>query len=637
MKQKLVIKFLILFLFKQGVAFGLNLPRIFADNMVLQRNVPCKVWGWANPLEKVILNIDGESTYTYADINGNWNACLPPHKAGGPYTLEVKSDTIILFKNVMFGEIWIASGQSNMEFRMMDINDGRYDSIMANGNFPNIRYFHVKNKLSSVPHINFTEGQWVVCTNESIKKFSAVAWFFIKNLYNELNVPVAIIDVTWGATPAEAWTSQEMLVTLPFYRNEALKLNTLTEKEWERKFEEADKLESLKCNIVKSEEGFMNGYADIGFDDSAWETIQLPKTNLSDVVWVRKVFDVHVKKNWVSEKKQYTLNIGQAYIFHDVYFNGTKLSYEDVRNIKILASDVKNGENILAIRATSPWSNLVHIGLKDAMYLATPDNEKINLEGGWKYNNHIEPPIPDVVHFNQKPAYIFNAMINPLIGYSIKGAIWYQGESNVDHYSEYFPLFTTMIQDWRTRWEQGNFPFLFVQLANYLYINEAPTESKWAEIREAQRNSLVLPNTGMAVTIDIGETRNIHPFNKKDVGQRLSLQALKLAYGYEGIVYSGPLPISWEITGNRVKIKFEHIADSLKTKDGRVVKGFALAGDDNKYHWAEAQIEGNTVIVFSENVSVPVKIRYAWADNPECNLINSKMLPASPFQIELNN
>ena len=636
MKQKSVINFLILFFFTQGIAFGLSLPRIFGDNMVLQRNMPDKIWGWTNPLEKVTLKIDGESTYTYADLNGNWKAWLPPHKAGGPYTLEVRSDTIISFKNVMFGEVWIASGQSNMEFRLVDISDGRYDEITANSDFPDIRYFHVERDLSSVPCKDLREGEWVVCSGKSIKEFSAVAWFFIKKIYDKMHVPAAIIETTWGATPAEAWTSQEMLVTLPFYKYEALKLNTLSEKEWKWKFAESDSLDSLKWDIVGSQEGLKKGYADIGFDDSDWETIQLPKEDMSDVVWVRKIVEIPAKKIWKKEQKEYTLNIGQAYIFQDIYFNGKKLEYTDVRNVKIPASEVKNGRNILVIRATSPWSNLVHIGLKDAMYLITPGNEKINIEGDWKFNNRIEPLIPEVTYFEEKPAYIFNAMINPLIGYSINGVIWYQGEENREECKEYYPLFTTMIQDWRVRWGQGNFPFLFVQLANYLFTKEEPTESNWAEIREAQRKALSLPNTGMAVAIDIGEARNIHPFNKKDVGERLSIAALKLVYGYDNIICSGPQPVSWKTDGSKVRIVFDNTAAGLVTKDNEPVKGFAVSGNGKKFYWAEARIYGNSVVVSSEKVLTPIIVRYAWADNPECNMFNTEMLPATPFQIELN-
>ena len=329
---------------------------------------------------------------------------------------------------------------------------------------------------------------------------------------------------------------------------------------------------------------------------------------MTDVVWVRKFFETSVKKNWVKQRKEYTLNIGKAYIFQNIALNGKKLEYTDVRNIKIPASELNTGKNILTVRATSPWSNLVHIGIKDAMYLLSPDHEKINLEGDWKFSNTLEPPIPDVTYFHQKPAYIFNAMIHPLAGYSMKGAIWYQGESNADNSGEYYSLFTTMIQDWRTRWKQGDFPFLFVQLANYLYTKDEPVESKWAEVREAQRKTLALPNTAMAVAIDIGEARNIHPFNKKAVGERLSLGALKLAYGYNDILYSGPQPVSWRTEGDKIEISFEYTGAGLKTKEGAAVKGFALAGSDKKFYWAEAQIKGDRVIVSCENVPEPVVV-----------------------------
>ncbi|MBN1822348.1 MAG: sialate O-acetylesterase, partial [Prolixibacteraceae bacterium] len=259
----------------------------------------------------------------------------------------------------------------------------------------------------------------------------------------------------------------------------------------------------------------------------------------------------------------------------------------------------------------------------------------INLIGEWKFNNTLEHPIPDVTYFHQEPAFIYNGMIHPIEGYSMQGAIWYQGESNREYPSDYKELFSTMIQDWRIRWQQGNFPFLFVQLANYLYQKDEPGESDWAEIREAQRKTLDLPNTGIAVTIDIGEARNIHPSNKKDVGERLSRIAFKMAYGYKNIIESGPLPLSWEKEGNKVKIVFNHIANGLQAKNDSILKGFAIAGENKQFYWAEAQIQGNSVILKCPVVNKPKYIRYGWADNPECNLYNSEMLPASPFQIEL--
>jgi sialate O-acetylesterase len=634
MKRVLLYIFLLIFFYSEGQAQSLGLPRIFGDHMVLQRNVSCKVWGWAKPNERVTLTIDGENTYTYSDSSGKWTAYLPPHKAGGPFTLKVTADTSVQFDDVMYGEVWIASGQSNMEFRMMDITDGRYDEIIQTANFPDIRYFKVPRGLSSVPKNDLKDGEWFLCSSDSIKRFSAVGWFFIKKIYDELNVPVAIIESSWGATPAEAWTSQDMLETLTGYRNKALKLDSLSEMEWEQKYAEADSLENLKWQIVGSKEGFEKGYASLNYDDSGWETVELPKYNMTDVVWVRKIFDAEIQKKWEREKKEFKLNIGQAYIFQDVYLNEKKLEYKDIRDIHVSAKDLKNGKNILTIRATSPWSNLVHIGLEDGLFLENPEGVKINLKGKWKYNNTLEHPIPKATYFHEEPAFIFNAMINPILGYSMQGVIWYQGESNREYPSDYQELFSTMIQDWRVRWQQGNFPFLFVQLANYLYQKNEPGESNWAEIREAQRKTLILPKTGMAVTIDIGEARNIHPFNKKDVGERLSRAALKMAYGYKNMIESGPLPLRWNIEGDKIKIEFEHVAHGLHTENGLPLKNFAVAGNNQKFCWTEAYIQGNSVVISCPDVPAPKVVRYGWADNPDCNLYNSEMLPASPFQIK---
>ncbi|MBN2173143.1 MAG: carboxypeptidase regulatory-like domain-containing protein, partial [Bacteroidales bacterium] len=344
MKRILLFILLFTFLYTEGQSATLKLPRIFGDHMVLQRDFSCKIWGWAIPNEKVSLSIDGENTYTYSDSSGKWLAYLPPHKAGGPYTLKVSADTTIQYNDVMFGEVWIASGQSNMEFRMMDISDGRYDKIIETAEFPKIRYFKVPRGLSSVPKDDIESGEWYLCSSDSIKKFSAVGWFFIKKIYDELNVPVAIIESSWGATPAEAWTSQDMLETLPGYRNKALKLDSLSEQEWEGKIAEADSLENLKWEIVGLQEGLKKGYASLEYDDSDWETILLPKNNMTDVVWVRKIFEVEVSEKWIKDEKEFKLNIGQAYIFQDIYLNEKKLKYNDIRDIHVSAKDLKNGK-----------------------------------------------------------------------------------------------------------------------------------------------------------------------------------------------------------------------------------------------------------------------------------------------------
>jgi len=480
-----------------------KLPSVISNHMVLQRGIALPIWGKAEPGEKVTVSIEGQSAKATADAEGMWQVKLDPMKAGGPFEMTIAGTETITIKDILVGEVWICSGQSNMQMTVKYVKD--YKKEIPAANYPRIRLFSAERRISSKPMFN-VPGAWSACSPETVPPFSAVGYFFGRDLHKTLDVPVGLIHSSWGGTPAEAWTS------LP-------------------KLEADPKLKPIV-------DGWNKLLADYAKHFNYWRETRL-------VEWYAK-----------AEKAE---SLGRAI----------------------------------------PEMPVV----KD-----------------WRQNPH-------------RPSGLFNAMISPFIPYGIKGAIWYQGESNAGRAYQYRTLFKAMIQDWREHWGQGDFPFFFVQLANYRARNPEPGEDAWAELREAQTMALALPNTGMALAIDIGEANDIHPKNKQDVGLRLALAARAIAYG-EDIVYSGPMYDAMKVDGDKVRLSFNHIGGGLVAKGGEPLKGFAIAGADRKFVWADASIDGDTIVVSSEKIAQPVAVRYAWAINPDCNLYNKEGLPASPFRTD---
>lgn len=457
-----------------------TLPNIFGNNMVLQRESKVYIWGVSDPFEEIEVKgswCDQAKAAAKADSNGIWQVKIKTSSAGGPYTLKVKANNTIQYDNIMLGDVWICSGQSNMEmpvegfsFENQPIKNSSQE--IRNANHPQIRLFTVANFASSEP-VKDCNGHWDVCIPSTAKNFSAVGYFFGRDLFDELKIPIGLIDCTWSATPIEAW---------------------------------------MQSTVFQND------------------------SNLTDII----------RKN--------------------------------------------------------------------------------------EQNSDDDLSIPS----QRKPYRLYNGMVNPIIPYCIKGVIWYQGESNIGQADNYRKLFKALIIDWRNAWELGNFPFIFVQLTNYGKVTEEPTESDWAELRDAQISALALPNTGMAVTIDIGEANNIHPQNKQDVAKRLALWALANCYDKK-FVFSGPVFNSMEISQKKIILSFDYAENGLKIKDGNILNGFAISGDGKVFYWANAIIENNKVIVSSEKIDYPVAVRYGWADNPQCSLCNMSGLPAAPFRIDPKN
>ncbi len=473
MQTKARVTFLFLLLFSLTLMKAeVKLPNIFSNNMVIQRDQPIKIWGWADKNETVVVSFNNQVKKTKADKKGYWSTELLPVAYGGPYTLQVKGKkNTVTFDNILVGEVWLASGQSNMEW-IVNHTMNAADEI-KNANYPQIRSFNVAKNISMQP-LDELGGSWEVCSPETVGSFSAVAYFFARNLTQQLNIPIGIINSSWGGTGIETWTSPE---------------------------------------------------------------------------------------------------------------------------------------------GVNQWPD----NLKNQELIPKADNQDIS-------KGQLNP--------NSYYSLLYNGMIHPVAKFRIKGAIWYQGEHNAVQAYNYRSLFPSMIQDWRSQWGY-EFPFYWVQLANFMEKNGTPTDSDWAELREAQTMTLSVPQTGQAVITDIGDAVDIHPRNKQDVGLRLALIALNKDYGKSSVVYSGPTYKSMKIEGNKIIIEFNHADNGLlvKNKYG-YVEGFTIAGSDRKFYWAKASIQENEIVVYSEQVPNPVAVRYSWENNPDVNLYNMQGLPAVSFRTD---
>jgi len=615
----------------QDLFSAVKVARIFSNNMVLQRDINASVWGTANPGEKIVAEINGLVSSTVTSADGKWILRLPVFTAGGPYKLTIKGDNEVKFNDVMFGDVWIASGQSNMEWRLENSNNGGEE--VKNANHPDIRLFYVPKRVGKTPKEDLEGGQWDKCTPEIASSFSAVAYFFGRELNKELNVPIGLINCNWGGTQIEAWVSTEMLKALPEHKGRVIDLENGPN--WEEDLAANDQRSKEKTEIINNSfEGLELGVHKINYNSNDWPVVIAPnwEEKLDGIVWMRKV--IEVPKEYKGQELRFDL--GRISYHATVYFNEVELGSTTspyFTEYTVPAKVVKSGKNVITVRLLHYWGTPNFEGPEDRMKLYSPSGAVLeSLAGPWKYKTGLEPEFPEIIGYQNYPASLYNGMLYPIIPFGIKGAIWYQGESNAGRAYQYRALFQSMIEDWRVRWGMDYFPFLFVQLANYMDIPEEPKEDNWAELREAQTMALRLPNTGMAVTIDIGEMFDIHPRNKQDVGHRLALAARKFAYG-ENIAYSGPLYKSMEINGNDIEISFDHVGKGLQMK-GEKLTGFQIAGKDKKFYWAKAQIVGGEVFVSSDKVKVPVAVRYGWAINPECNLYNKNGLPASPFRTD---
>ena len=624
----------------QTVKAEVKLPAFISDGFVLQRNAKVNIWGWASTNEAVKVEFLGKTQQTTTSSDGKWMVTFTNLKPGGPYKMTISGTNIITLNNVLVGDVWLCSGQSNMELPMRRVKP-LYEDEIESANNPNIHYLKIPQRYNfKSPQDDVESVIWQEVNQNTISEFSAVAYFFAKDLYETYKVPIGIINSSLGGSPAEAWMSADALKAFPHYFEEA---NMFKSDSLIKQIQENDNQNWRNWHYTLHKKDLGNKetpWYSKDLDVSSWDKMQVPGywdtekiAGKNGVVWFRK--DIDIPKSMLNQTLK--LNLGRVVDSDSVYVNGTFVGttgYKYPPRWYTIPKDVLvEGKNNITVRVINESGN-------GGFYLDKPyeiksEDMTIDLKGTWKYKLGAEmPPKEGQTFIRWKPSGLYNAMIAPLLNFKIKGVIWYQGESNVKDPEEYETLFPAMINNWRDKFNQGDFSFLFVQLANYLEAQNQPTESNWAALRDSQLKTLALPNTAMAVTIDVGEWNDIHPLNKKDVATRLALVAKKLAYKERHIVHLGPTLKNYKIKGDKIILEFDNVGSGLVAKGGEL-KEFAISGSNKKFVWANAKIKKNKIIVFNKSITKPVAIRYAWADNPdEANLYNKENLPASPFRTD---
>jgi len=656
--SKLFVQILLILVFsKSFLNAQVRLPRLVRDSMILQRDVNIKIWGWAAKEEKVNLKFNAKIYKTKTGADGKWLVTIPPMKAGGPYTMDISGSNSqnpadkISLKEILIGDVWFCSGQSNM-VHQMNIHDVTYAKDIAEADYPGIRQFLIPTLTNlNSPQDDLPIGFWKSAIGEDVRPFSAVAYFFARKIYEQYHVPIGIINASVGGTPIEAWTSEEGLKDFSSLVNTIQKnkdtayINTVNRN---AAANNTSKPQQKDLGMIGEKKWF-----DVSYLPKGWKGINIPGywedqgiKDLNGVVWYRKEIDIPVSMI----NKPAKVFLGRIVDADVLYINGVQVGNTGYmypqRRYNVPSDLLKGGKNIFVIRVTN--TNGKGGFVPDKPYCVFAGKDTIDLKGTWQYKvGEVYIPRSSGVGgggiaAQNQPSALYNAMVAPVINYAIKGFLWYQGESNSGRADEYAKLQPAQIIDWRNKWKQGDLPFLYVQLPGFMDYNYLPSESQWAALRESQLKSLSVPNTAMAVAIDLGEWNDIHPDNKKDVGERLAFAAMKLAYK-ENIVYSGPIYQSSKTEGNKIIISFSNIGsglvfnDSFGTSSTGGLDGteFAIAGADKKFVWAKAKIDGDKVIVWNDEVQNPMYVRYAWADNPVYpDLYNKEGLPASPFRTD---
>lgn len=626
----------------------LRLARVFGEGVVLQRGVAVPVWGTSAAGARIQLTFRGQTLRTTADGSGSWNALLAPLAAGGPFTMVVKSgsDSLAL-REVYVGDVWVASGQSNMEWKLSDAMNGPRDAAVSRDHM--LREFKVPISWSWKAEDDVAGGSWSPADSAHAGNFSAVAFYFARELRKTAGVPIGILNATWGGSSLAPWLSRRAL--------------GLTDGAWqavrntEERFQSSlrDSLRARLGDLPSVDSGLVDGravWAEPSFDDARWANIAVPSAwervgyaGMDGIAWYRSSFDLS------ASDAQQSVRISLATIDDAdiVWLNGVQIgstnSYSARRIYSVPSNVLRAGRNVLTVRVVDGGGDGGIIGAPDQVY-AEIAGEKRRLAATWKFKIATVATSEDGQHTNKIPGILYNRMVHPLLKFPIKGVIWYQGESNANNDEQaraYANEFKTLISSWRGEWSstQPNFPFLWVQLPNYGTPEVVPPSSGgWALLRESQAQALTLPNTGQAIAIDIGDAAELHPRNKLDVGRRLALLAQSVAYK-QPVVAQGPTYKAHVVRGTRIEVQFDHIGRGLTAHstgagaDSTKVDGFAIAGRDGKFAWADARIVGNVVHVSSEQVRAPVSVRYAWGNSPaRATLYNRNGLPAAPFRTD---
>ncbi|HEX5787768.1 MAG TPA: sialate O-acetylesterase [Woeseiaceae bacterium] len=622
-----------------------ELPRLLGDGVILQRDQPVVIWGRAADGERVQVFLDGVRVGSGRADDGHFRIDIGEHPTGGPHRIIVAGgDNRVTVDDAWFGDVWVAGGQSNMELTMERVVT-RHTDAADDANFPLIREFKVPRDYDfDGPRDDFASGEWKVTTPATVLSSSAVAYYFARELHERYDVPIGIVSDAYGGSAAESWMSEAALAEFPHYLDIA------------KQYRDDAHLEALLAGDRQKAEAWLAAlderdaglkadppWSAAGVDHGDWATTAVPGMwdtggtlrDLDGAVWFRRT----VSLPGSAAGKPATMYLGRIDDMDTAWVNGVEVGATAYmwppRIYPVPAGVLAAGDNVIAVRVVDANGDGGFV--PDKEYRLAIGEEDYPLAGDWHYRvGTASAPQPDPAFVTwRQPLGFYNAMLAPLRNFRIRGVIWYQGETNVGRGDEYAELFPAMIRDWRRLWRQGDFPFLFVQLANYLETRQEPGDSDWAELREAQRRALRLPNTAMVVTIDVGEWNDIHPLDKQTVGERLARAAQALAYGESDVVSSGPMFRSLMKRGGKLVIEFDHVGGGLQSKGGELT-GFAVAGEDGRYVWADARIDGETVVVASDAVADPTRVRYAWADNPEAaTLYNDEGLPASPFEASI--
>ncbi|MFD1001359.1 sialate O-acetylesterase [Ohtaekwangia kribbensis] len=650
-----ILSFLIIVTTGGTYAQRITMPAFFSSNMVLQRQKPVAFWGSAPAKASFAVTFNGRKQKVKADANGQWRVLYPAMEAGGPYTFTVHADSSFTFTNILLGDVWICSGQSNMEWPMLKTFNASYE--LRHASYPEIRSFTVERNVASSPLRDTAPASWQVCTPQQAAAFTAVGYFFARELYQQLNVPIGIIHSSWGGTSIEAWTSGDALSKHPDFRG---KVDTFRLAVKQQRSVETLEKRNTHVNtqywqdLQKRDRGFTEAWYSIKDADSQWTEFIAPDfggdhvfVHYSGSIWLRKTF--RLTKDIVS--RDLVLNLETLNDYDITYCNGIEIgrniTWAPARRIYIVPKVIlKPGENTIVMRLDhQPGNGLfrTHDPADLRLYelIQSDDAIAIPLEGAWAYRFGLPlkeyPAKPVLSPVASQVSVLYNGMIAPFTGLGIKGFTWYQGESNAGRAYQYRSLLPLMITDWRAQFQQGDVPFLIVQTSAHGKLTEQPVDNTWAELREAQAMALTLPNTAMAVSHDVGDPYDVHPTQKQVVGKRLALEALKVAYGRSDL-YTSPRYQSCEIKGDTVIIYFTN-TNGLQVR-GTQLKGFSIAGTDQKFVWADAVIRGdNTVYVYSKEVQDPVAVRYGWAGSPVesngANLYSIDGFPAMSFRTDV--
>jgi len=633
---------------------GVKLPYFFSDNMVLQRQKPIQFWGTAHPKSTFTIEFAGDKKKIETEADGKWRISFPAKEAGGPYQLKIGSDSSFSFKNILIGDVWLCSGQSNMEWTLNRVFNAPYE--LKNANIPEIRSFTVARVISSDPLSNVSNASWQVSTPENAASFSAVAFFFAKEIYKTQHIPIGIIHTSWGGTAIEPWIGIKSIEQHPDFNSLAAKY--IGENQGNQKIENsqeayAKNMQQWMDNFQKTDAGFVEKWYLPTYSPKNWKTLVAPAywedfglPDFDGIVWLRKEVNIPIQM----AGKSLTVNLETLKDIDITYFNGKEVgrtSWQPGRRIYVIPGNlVKPGKNLIAIRVENPgglggFTSRTASDLRLQELAESSNPLIIPLSGDWLFQNSLKvtayPSKPtDPSENRRKPSVIYNAMIAPFADLGLKGFLWYQGEANASEAGKYSKLLPLLIEDWRKQFKYPDLTFLITQLSAYGALTPNPVESQWAELREAQQSALAVTKTGLAVTYDVGNPYDVHPVYKQQVGQRMAAEARRICYG-ETNLQTSPLFKSMQLEGKTIRIKFKHAESGLKARNGNL-KGFAIAGADGKYVWASAKVEGKEVVVWNDQISEPKSVRYAWSSSPfesnGANLYNVEGFPAAPFRTD---